>query len=61
MCVSVCVFGVVVFFLFIYFVCVGMCVGVVNVVRDAVVVCVVFIVCVCAVVVSCVGVRCNVL
>ena len=39
-------FGVVVSFLFIYFVCVGMCVGVVNVVRDAGVVCVVFIVCV---------------
>ena len=34
-------------FLFIYFVCVGMCGGVVNVVYDAGVVCVVCIVCLC--------------
>ena len=48
-------FGVVVF-LFLYFVCVGMCVGVVNVVCDAGVVCVVFIVCVFSCLVSVSGV-----
>ena len=55
MCSSVCLFDGVVF-LFLYLVCVGMCGGVVNVVYDAGVMCVVCIVCLCfrAVSMSCV-------